>query len=346
MKASIINFTSHLSVREFIPTVIEKYIQQSFKEPERMRGKFTTFISSIPYKHIARIGGMLGMLMFLIDVRHRRIVRRNLKFVYPEWPPERVKKVSKRVFQNLGITILEICQMICFSRDDILKKVKIRGEEHLFNAMHNNKGVILISAHLGNWEIVPLFWPLYFNTPNTIVARKIRNKIINRWIYELRTRFGSRVIYKDVALPEMTRALRQGKILGILIDQGMKSSIGVKIRFFNKFVTATPGAALLAMRCKSPVLPVFCTRNDDGTFTINIEPPLVLKKTGDLSADLRTNTQIMTDAIEKAVRKYPEQWFWVHKRWKKYYPYLYKEDLEKKRRKREKEKRRELMLRK
>jgi Kdo2-lipid IVA lauroyltransferase/acyltransferase len=303
-------------------------------------GKFATFIASVPHERIASIGRVLGILIYVIDVRHRRIVRRNLKFVYPEWSPRRVKKISKNIFQNLGITILEICQMVCFSSDDILDKVKIRGQEHLLNAMYNNKGAILISAHLGNWEIVPLFWPLYFNTPITIVVRKIRNKIINRWIYGLRTRFGSRVIYKDVALPEMTRTLRHGKILGILIDQGMKSSIGVKIRFFNKFVTATPGASLLAMRCNSPALPAFCTRDDDGTFTITLEPPLVLKRTGDLSADLRTNTQIMTDAIEKMVRKYPEQWFWVHKRWRKYYPHLYSEDMYRRRRRRARKKQR------
>jgi len=303
--------------------MIEKHIQQSFKEPNRLRGKSETFISSIPYKHISRIGRVLGILVYLIDVKHRRIVRRNLKFVYPEWPPRRVKKISKRVFQNLGITILEICQMTCFSSHDIIDKVKIRGQEHLINAMQNNKGAILISAHLGNWEIVPLFWPLCFKTPITVVARKIKNKIINRWIHELRTRFGNRVIDKEGALPEMTRTLRQNKILGILIDQGTRIPLGVKITFFNKYVTATPAAALLALRCKSPVLPAFCIRNGDGTFTVSIEPPLALKRTDDLHADLRTNTQIMTDAIEKLVRKYPEQWFWVHKRWKIYYPHLY-----------------------
>lgn len=314
--------------------MIEKHIRQPFKETNRLLEKFATFIASVPHKRIASMGRVLGMLMYGIDVRHRRIVRRNLKFVYPEWSTERVKRKSKRVFQNLGITILEICQMTCFSSDDIIDKVKIRGEEHLLNAMQNNKGAILITAHLGNWEIVPLFWPLYFKTPLTVVARQIQNKIINRWIHGLRTRFGSWIIYKDVALPEMTRTLRQGKIIGILIDQGTKSSLGVKIRFFNKFVTATPGVALLAMRCKSPVLPGFCTRNADGTFTITIEPPLVLQRTGDLSEDLKTNTQLMTDAIEKAVRKYPEQWFWVHKRWRKYYPRLYPEDLARRRRRR------------
>jgi Kdo2-lipid IVA lauroyltransferase/acyltransferase len=272
--------------------------------------------------------------MYGIDVRHRRIVRRNLKFVYPEWSTERVKRKSKRVFQNLGITILEICQMSCFSRDDIINKVKIRGEEHLLNAMHNDKGAILISAHLGNWEIGLLYLVLHFNLPIVSVVRRLRNNLVNRWIHRLRTRFGNRIIDKDDALPEMVRVLRQGKILGIMIDQGTKSSLGVKITFFGKYITATPAAALLAMRCKSPVIPIFCNRNDDGMLSINIEPPLILKKTDDLRTDLKTNTQIMTDAIEKAIRRYPEQWFWVHKRWRKYYPHLYPEELARRRRRR------------
>lgn len=314
--------------------MIEKYIQQPSKGSNRLRRKFVNFIASISYNRIAYIGKILGMLMYAIDVRHRRIVRRNLEFVYEQWPPERVKKISKRIFQNLGITILEICQMMCFSGNEIINRVNITGKEHLMNALHNNKGVILVSAHLGNWEIVPLFWPLYFNSPITVVARQIQSKIINRWIYGLRTRFGSRVIYKDDALPEMTRTLRNGKILAILIDQGIKSSLGIKIKFFNKFVTATPAASLLAMRCNSPVLPGVCTRNKDGVFTISLGAPLGLKKTGDLKEDLRTNTQTMTDAIEKMVRKYPEQWFWVHKRWRKYYPHLYPEDMDRRRRRR------------
>lgn len=300
-----------------------------------MGGKFAAIIASIPYKYISNIGRVLGILVYLIDVRHRRIVRRNLKFIYPEWTPHYVKKISKRIFQNLGITLLEICQTSCFSEDNIMNKVKIRGQKHLINAMDKKKGAILISAHLGNWEILPLLCPLYFKRPITLVAKQIKNKLINRRVYRFRARFGNRVFDKGDAFSEMTRTLRQNQIVGILIDQGTRISVGVKITFFNKFVSATPAAALLALRCKSPVLPAFCIRNGDGTFTVSIEPPLALERTDDLRADLRTNTQIMTDAVEKSVRKYPEQWFWVHKRWKKYYPHLYHEDLERKRRKRE-----------
>jgi len=222
--------------------------------------------------------------------------------------------------------------MHCLSREDILNRVQIEGKDNLLRALKEQKGAIMISGHIGNWELLPLFCPLYFKTTITFVAKKISNNTISQWVHGLRTRFGSRVIYRDGAWPEMTRTLRQGKMVGILIDQKTESSIGAKITFFNKYVTATPVAALLALRCQSPVLPAFCIRNDVGSFTIKIYPPITLKRTGDFRSDLRMNTQIMTDAIEKAIREYPEQWFWVLKRWRKYYPHLYRKDLEKKRR--------------
>jgi KDO2-lipid IV(A) lauroyltransferase len=316
--------------------MMEKNNQQQIRGPEDGRGKFATLIANMPHKHIAGIGRVLGRFIYFVDVRHRRIVRRNLKFIYPEWTHHHVKRVSKRIFENLGMTVSEIFQMIYFSEGDITDKVKVSGKEHLLNAMQKKKGVILISAHLGNWEIVTLFWPLYFKMPMTVVARQLQNHLINRWVYKFRTRFGTEVIYKEGAMPEMTRALRQDKVLAMLIDQGTRRSQGIKITFFNKFVIATPAAALLAFRCQSPVLPVFCIRNNDGTFTMSIGPSLALKTTDNLRTDLKTNTQIIMNAIEEAIRKYPEQWFWVHKRWKKYYPHLYQEDMAKRLRRRAK----------
>lgn len=311
-----------------------------FSESDDSRGKFASFIAGIPYKHIAGAGKMLGMIWYCLDVRRRRIVRRNLKFVYPEWKQDRIKQISKRAFQNIVINIVVNFQMTCFSKDDILRNARIRGEDNLYNALNEQRGVIVISAHLGNWEVIPLFIPYYFNTPLAAVAKKLPFKPINRWIIRNRTLFGSTVIDKDGALPEMMRTLRKGEILAILIDQGTKSSLGVKVKFFNKFVTATPAAAILALRCKSPVIPVFCIKDKNNTLTLNIEPPLALKRTDDLREDFRTNTQIMTDAIEKAVREYPEQWFWVHRRWRKYYPHLYTEEIDRRRRSRDRKKKR------
>jgi KDO2-lipid IV(A) lauroyltransferase len=294
------------------------------------------FIAGIPKSIICFLGNLLGILMYYIDYPHRRIVRRNLKFVYPEWADGEVRRVSRRVFQNLGITILEILQMAFFCKEDFLRNIRIKGEEHLLNAVERGKGIVIISAHLGNWEAASLFAPCYFGLPVTSVARKIESGIVNRWILKLRTRFGNSIIEKGGALPEMTNTLRSGKILALLIDQGTTKSEGVELEFFGKKVTVTPAAAMLALRCKSPVLPVCCIREEDHKLAIIIEPPVELVKTGDLRDDLKTNTQIMTNVIEKAVRKYPDQWLWLHKRWKRFYPELYPEYIDRRNRRRAK----------
>ena len=193
----------------------------------------------------------------------------------------------------------------------------------------------MISAHLGNWEIVAPFLSASFGARASMVGRRLRFKLINRLISWLRTRFGATVIDKEDGMPKMMRAVREGKILGIMIDQSTHSSMGVKINFFERAVTATPAPALLALRCKCPVVPIFGVREIDGSLTIIVKPPLKLKRTKDLKADLKVNTQLMTDAIEKTVRMYPEQWFWVHKRWKKYYPLLYPEYMARRKRRKE-----------
>ncbi|MCK4389171.1 MAG: hypothetical protein KAV83_02885 [Desulfobacterales bacterium] len=314
----------------------EEQGQQRSRKPHGFFGTFTAFIASMPQKHIAGVGKLVGTLAYILDRRHRRIVKRNLQFTHPEWSRDRIQRLYKRVFQNMGVTVLEICQMMCFSREDILRKVRIRGKENLLNAMKSPKGIIMISAHLGNWEMAHLFISCYLQKPLLLVVRQIQPKVLNRWIHRLRSNFGNILVYKKRALPKMARTLLQGKTLGLLIDQGTKLSRGVEVTFFGRAANTTPAAALLARRYDSPVLPVFCIREADAGLTLIVEPPLTLKRTDDLGADLKVNTQIMTSAVEKAVRAYPEQWFWFHKRWKRHYPYLYPEDLARRQRRREK----------
>ncbi|MBT8351550.1 MAG: hypothetical protein KJO26_10000 [Deltaproteobacteria bacterium] len=310
-------------------------IQPSTIKTNGFRHAFVSFIADLPHKYILSLGKLLGRLIYFTDVPHRRIVRRNLKFVYPEWTPKRTKSTSLRVFQNIGMTFLEICQIACLPKDKLLSRTKIKGEKLLLDAIKDNKGAILISAHLGNWEIVAPFLSANIGARASMVGRRLRINLINRMIEGLRTRFGATVIDKESGMPKMMRAIREGKILGIMLDQGTQSSMGVKVNFFSKAVTATVGPALLALRCKCPVVPIFGVRENDGSLKIIVKSPLKLKRTKDLKADLKVNTQIMVNAIEKTVRAYPEQWFWVHKRWKKYYPELYPEYMDRRKRRRE-----------
>jgi KDO2-lipid IV(A) lauroyltransferase len=295
-----------------------------------------SFAARIPDKYIANAGRLLGVLAYVLDRRHRRIVKRNLQFTHPDWPSHRVRELSKDVFQHMGMTALECLQMTRLSREDILRKVRIRGQENLLEAVSASKGAILVSAHFGNWEMAHIVICCFLQTPLVLVARWVRPRRFNEWVCRLRSRFGSVVLDKAGAIRKMARALRRAGIVALLIDQGTLRSEGVEIRFFGKTVTATPAAALLARRYDSPVLPACCIREKDGGLTLIVEPPLPLKRTNDIRGDLQVNTQIMNDAIERLIRAYPEQWFWFHKRWKRHYPHLYPEDLAMRRRQKEK----------
>lgn len=283
-----------------------------------------SIIGKISHRHIVGLGKILGRAAYFLDGPHRRIVRRNLQFTHPDWAREKIDNLARRVFQNLGISLLETFQLATLSREQVLGRVRVVGLENLQNALKSKSGLILVSAHLGSWETGVLFVCCHIRKPILAVVKKIRFAPLNRWVHRLRSRFGVKLVYKKGALPEMRRVLRRGGVLGLLVDQSRRSE-GVDVNFFGHRVTATPAAAFLAIRCQSPVLPMFCVRDDSGRLTVMVKPPLEMKRTGDLRSDIQTNTQMITDVVEKAVRQYPDQWFWVHKRWKKYYPDLYPE---------------------
>jgi KDO2-lipid IV(A) lauroyltransferase len=290
-------------------------------------------MAGIPEARIRRAGRFLGALIYRVDVPHRRIVRRNLQFAYPDWAEDRVRSTSKRIFENLGTTLLEIIQLRHLDADQLAARVAIDGGDVVAEGMADLSGAVVISAHLGNWEIAPLVIASRFGRPMVSVARIVRPPALDRWVVNSRTRFGNKIIDKQRGLKQMTRSLRQGNILGMLIDQGTKKSEGVKATFFNRTVSATPAAAMLAIRCRCPVYAAFTVREASG-FRVIVLPKLELKRTGDLKSDLQAHTQEMLAVIEGMIREYPEQWFWVNKRWKHYYPDLYPEHQARRRRRR------------
>lgn len=289
-------------------------------------------------KLVAPIGRLAGRLAFVIDWRHRHIVTSNLAFANPHWSREKIRRLSRHVFEHITTTLLEIWQINRFSRQQVLDSVCIRGVENLHLAARHPRGAIIISAHFGNWELGVLFLSCFFETPLVSVVRPLRYQWLERWLYRFRTRFGHVVIDKKNALRPLMKALRNGNRVGVMIDQEPKHKDGAAVRFFGRKVTTTGVATLLARRYDVPVIPIFSIREKDGSMTIHAKAPLKLKKTDDVRADFQVNTQLMTHAIEDAVREYPAQWFWVHKRWKKHYPHLYR-DLSARQRRRDAKKR-------
>jgi KDO2-lipid IV(A) lauroyltransferase len=296
-----------------------------------------SFIAQIPKIHLLFFGKMLGNLLYYLAAPQRRIVRRNLQFSHIVSSPQQFQSLSKRIFRHFGITILELLQMACFSQKELLRYVDLEGIEILTEALARQKGVVLITAHLGNYEMAAQVVPCLLGLQMASVAKKMRNVRLDRLIHKMRTRFGNKIIYKKGALPEMMQTLRRGEMVSILMDISRRFD-GVEVNFFGRRATATPAAAMIALRCKSPILPAFCHRSADGKLIIRVERPIEIQRTKDLRADLQTNTQLITDRIERAVRNYPEQWNWMLKRWKEFYPDLYPESEKRLKRIKKKEK--------
>ena len=268
------------------------------------------------------LGSVLGRVLYLVSGPPRRVVRRNLSFAYPELSADQRRRMSGHVFQNYGVNLFELFQMGFMRPEDVARRVRFYGLENFRDALQRKRGVIAVSAHLGSWELGVQALPCVFGTHLTAVAKKFKSNMVESWIHFVRTRFGNAILYKKDSLGDMTRILRNGGILAILIDMARRKD-GVDVEFFGKKATATPAVAMLALRCRSAVLPTFCIREPDGRIGIHVEPEIGMRRTKDLRADLVDNTQRITDVVERMVRRHPEQWFWLMRRWKEHYPQLY-----------------------
>lgn len=222
---------------------------------------------------------------------------------------------------NYGITLLEMFQSSFMSPEEVFNSLRVEGEEEFVKALKGNQGVVIVSAHMGNWEVC-LHITNYYGKPMLGVAARTRFGWADVLLSRSRNRLGNIIIDKKGALPKMTEGLRRGEVIGMLIDQSRRKH-GVEVTFFGRKATVSPAPALLALRCNSLVLPAFSVRGTDGQLTIQVKTPFELTRTGDLRSDIQSNTQRMIDVVEEMVRKYPDQWFWLLKPWKVHYPNLY-----------------------
>ena len=267
-------------------------------------------------------GRLLGRLVYLIDAPNRRIARCNLKFAFPEWPPAQIEMTVKRVYQHFGISALELLSTAFMSHDDIIEHSRIMGEDNLVRALNKGNGAILMSAHIGNWELGLQFLRCHFDRPINLVARRLKLSLLNDLIHFLRTRYGNKIIYSKGTFDIMVKTLRQGGILALMADLPRKK-YSVEVNFMGHRARSAYVVALLALRCKSPVIPSFTYRDKDGCITPELGAPVKITRTGKMGADLQINTQRFSDIVEEAVHRRPDQWLWMQKRWKDFYPLLY-----------------------
>ena len=271
---------------------------------------------ALPIRYAVRLGAFIGTLFYFLDRRHRSIAMNNLVWALGSNRKE-TKRIARASYQNLGKTVTEF---VCASKIPcraIQQSVTIEGWGHLHAAQQQKRGVIVLTAHFGNWEWLAQRIALQ-GSPFYVVARPLDNPYLNQRVNEWRGQHGNQVLNKRVAASQILHLLREGKTIGFLLDQNTAEQDAVFVDYFGHPAATNKGLAVIALRTQALVLPTFILREkgQEGRHRIVIEEPLALIRSGKLQADVVANTALFTQKIESYVRQYPDHWLWVHRRWK------------------------------
>jgi len=248
--------------------------------------------------------------------RLRRAADFNLRLAFPEMQEGERRRIIKGMVQQVGWMAGEFSQFPKYTSENIEQVVKVDGIENFKAAHRLGKGVLFLTGHMSAWELAPLAHALYGN-PLHFLVRPVANRRVEALIDEYRCRPGNRTIEKNRSAREILKVLKQGGVVGILADHNTSLEEGVIVDFFGIPAATTSGLARIALRTGAAVVPVFVSWDAQlQRYRLGFEPPLELKRTGNEETDVRENTASFTKIIEDWIRAHPDQWLWVHKRWK------------------------------
>ncbi|PYS21413.1 MAG: lipid A biosynthesis acyltransferase [Acidobacteria bacterium] len=254
-------------------------------------------------------------IFFVFSRKLRRVGERNLEIAFPSLSADERQRLLRGCFANLG-RLLAVFAQFTTQPEGLKSLIDCEGIEHLEAAEQSGRGVILFTGHIGAWELSSFGLSL-FGHPLSFLVRRIDNPKIEALIDRARTRLGNRTIDKRSAAREMLQIMQNGETLGILVDLNTLDREGTFVDFFGVPASTTFTLAKLALRTNAQVLPVFAPWDESRKrFVLKIEEPLKFELTGDETEDVRRLTQLFTSVVERYVRQYPDQWLWIHRRWK------------------------------
>jgi KDO2-lipid IV(A) lauroyltransferase len=239
----------------------------------------------------------------------------NLRHAFPDWDRARLEATARAVYAHFGRVLFDILWLQGRSREDVMTLVEIVGRDHVDKAMAAGRGAIMCTAHVGNWEVHGLVHGWTFG-PIGVVARPLDNPALDARLCGFRTAGGNGVIYKRKALAQIIKAMRDGGGVAILLDQNVQARDGIFVDFFGRPAATTTVAAALALKTGCALVPCRTELRPDGRYRISYEPAITWSPLGSHDADLAGITQELARRTEAWVRETPEQWLWIHRRWK------------------------------
>ncbi|NIA30228.1 MAG: hypothetical protein GWP06_09990 [Actinobacteria bacterium] len=277
---------------------------------------FVKFIRFVPRRVGIAMMRTLGRIAFLAAKNERRKTIRHLTFAFgKEKSPKEIKALARRVFLHFSTAAVDAIRIPVFVKKGINRFVSTENMHYAENARDAKKGPIILTAHFGNWELMGA-WLAQNGFPLHVIGTSAYDPRLDKMIVKTRNGAGYKNIARGKNTREIIRVLRQGIPLGILIDQDTRVE-GVFVDFFGRKAHTATGLVVLAQKFDVPIVPIFIRLKKNLHYHIECFPPIELEDTGNAEKDLVTNTQKCSDAIERMVRRYPEQWVWMHERWKK-----------------------------
>lgn len=276
---------------------------------------FVAVARLLPRLMALKLGRVLGGFSRFFQPKRISTARENLRRAYPEQSNQWIEQQIRQVFEHLGISSMEMLRMNHFkSQQDIEEYFSFEGLEHLQTLKEENRGAFLLTGHIGFWEAGTFFLPL-MGYPVDFVAKKIRNPFVDRFIQQQREAAGGQCLDSKKGARRIMRALGDQHMVCLLLDQHISKKQGIVVDFFNRPAYATPIIPQIALKNQTPIVPVFVYRNPDFSYRVVIQEPIVFDEPSTKEAIQRC-TQTLTDVVEEAIRLQPDQWFWVHRRWR------------------------------
>lgn len=258
----------------------------------------------------------IAWLVFNLLGRLRRVGRRNLEMAFPSLSADARGVILKGVYRSLGRQLVEFCRMSRYTPANTKGLIRTEGLFNYTAARDRGKGVLILTGHLGAWELSSFYHSL-MGHPMGMVIRRLDNRPLDGYVNSIRCMHGNTVLHKDDFARGLLTAMHRGETVGILMDTNMRPPQGVFAKFFGKDACTGSGLARVALKTGATVVPGFMVwEKDEGKFVLHFGSPLEFEKTGDAEADVLRATQQCNDVIEAWVRRYPDQWLWIHRRWK------------------------------
>jgi KDO2-lipid IV(A) lauroyltransferase len=277
---------------------------------------FVHLLRVLPRTMARGVGVVIGGLAFKGLGRLRKVGMCNLELAFPKMTASEREDVLRGVYRNLGYLLAEFCQMPRYTPEFASGFIRYEGLENYLRARDKGKGVLVLTGHLGAWELSSFYHSLV-GYPMGMVIRRLDNPLVDEFVNRIRCLHGNRVIHKDDFARGLIASMRAGETVGILMDTNMTPPQGVFVPFFGLLACTASGMARIAAKTDAAVVPGFLLwEESEQRYVLRFGEELAVTRTGDAEQDAIANTATFTAEIERYIRRYPEQWLWMHRRWK------------------------------